>query len=425
MDLSLTVTSDNAWVQFDAAERNVGDLAAMSSTILFSPLPITVDADCPNGHLVNFTVTVHMAEGDLDFPLAFMVGTPNNIFADDFESGLGNWATTGEWGTTASEYHSFMTSLTDSPTGEYDDQEATSATLNGSFIASTLSFWHRYDIEDGYDYGRVQVSANGGGWNTLVSYDGTQNSWEQVELDLSDYTGQSLRFRFLLETDYSVTEDGWYIDDVMLTGAGSDNLAPDAPLAISPVGGESAGNMPVLTVSNVIDPEGEDVTYGFRIYTDALGTDLVASANDVAEGVGQTTWQSTTLADGTYYWRAFASDGVERSDLSVVDSFNSESTSGIGDLVFDNPQLRILGNVTGNGARMQLNLPSSSRVTVDIYDARGARIRQLHNGNMSSGSSVLVWDGRDSGGRNASSGVYFVRAMAGAEAMTGRVVVVR
>jgi carboxypeptidase T len=426
MGLSLTVSSDDAWVHLNEVYRHIGDLAAMGSTTLGSnPLPISIDEGCPDGHLANFTVTLHVPGEDRTFDLAFMVGTPNSIFWDDFEGGLANWTTTGNWGSTSSQSHSPATSLTDSPSGEYYDQQSTSATLTGSYQATTLSFWHRYDIEDGYDYGRVQVSANGGAWGSLISFDGLQSSWQQVELDLSAYTGQDLRFRFILETDYSVTEDGWYIDDVMLTGAGTDNLAPGTPVALSPIGGESTGTDPVLTVSNVTDPEGATVTYGFRVYNDELGTDLVDSINGVTEGAGQTTWQVPSLAIGTYYWRAFASDGVERSDLSGMESFNTNGITAVDGILITGPQLNILGNVTGGGARMQLNLPSSARVTVDIYDARGARVRQLHTGTMSSGSNALVWDGRDSGGRSASSGVYFVRVVAGAEALTGRVVVVR
>ncbi len=425
VNLSLTVSSDDAWVQFGEAQRNIGDLAAMSSTTLTNALPVSIDAGCPNGHLAKFTVTVHMAEGDIDFNLSFMVGTPNNIFADNFENGTGNWTLDGPWGATGAEYHSFVTSLTDSPSGEHGDNVNASATLNGSYPAATLSFWHLHDLEDNYDYGRVQVSGNGGAWNTLVSYDGTITSWQHVELDLSDYAGQDLRFRFLLDSDGSVTQDGWYIDDVVLTGAGSDNVAPNAPVAISPVAGQSTNNQPELTVSNVTDPEGENVTYGFRVYSDELATNVVASADGISEGASQTSWQSTVLSDGVYYWRSYASDGTERSLLGEMASFTVESTSSVDGIVIGGPQLKILGNVTGDGARMQLNLPSSARVTVNIYDARGARIRQLHSGSMTSGSSVLVWDGRDSGGRNASSGVYFVRAIADAETMTGRVVVVR
>ncbi len=426
MGLSLTVSSDDAWVHFDEVERNIGDLASMASTTLGNnPLPITIDDGCPNGHLVNFTVTLHAPGDDRTYDLAFMVGTPNSIFWDDFENGLANWTTTGAWNATSSQSHSPSNSLTDSPSGEYSDEQATTATMNGTYQASTLSFWHRYDIEDNYDYGRVQVSANGGGWNSLISFDGEQSTWEQVELDLSAYVGQDLSFRFILETDYSVTEDGWYIDDVMLTGGGSDNLAPMAPVALSPIGGQVVGTSPMLTVSNVTDPEGETVTYGFNIYNDELGVDLLDSISGVTEGTGQTQWQVSSLAPGNYYWRAFASDGVERSLLSGMENFAVTATTPVGGVFITTPQLNILGNVTGGSARLQLNLPTSTNVSVDIYDARGARIRQLHTGNMSSGSNALMWDGRDSGGRSTSSGVYFVRAVAGVEVLTGRVVVVR
>jgi len=426
MGLSLTVSSDDAWVHFDEVNRSIGDLPAMASTTLGSnPLPITIDEGCPNGHLVHFTVTLHIPGDDMSYDLSFMVGSPNSIFYDDFESGTSNWTTTGSWGTTSSLAHSPSNSLTDSPSGNYHDQEATSATINGTFQATNLSFWHRFDIEDGYDYGRVQVSANGGEWVTLTSFDGTQNTWQQVELSLDAYAGQDIRIRFLLETDYTVTKDGWYIDDVMLTGAGTDNLAPAAPVAISPIGGAIVGSSPELTVGNVADPEGEAVTYGFRIYNDELGTDLVDSINGVSEGTGETSWQVASLAAGTYYWRAFASDGVERSNLNAMANFTVTTSTAVDGIAITSPQLSILGNVTGGSARLQLNLPSSTRVTVDIYDARGARVRQLHSGTMSSGSNALIWDGRDSGGRSASSGVYFVRVVAGAEALTGRVVVVR
>jgi carboxypeptidase T len=426
MGLDLTVTSNDPWVRFGPSQRTIGSLAAMATTTLGpDPLPIDIDTECPNGHLVDFTVTLHLADGDLDFELSFMVGAPNNIFSDDFEGGLTNWTTTGAWGLNGSTYHSASNSLTDSPVGEYSDEAATSATLNGTYQATSLSFWHRFDIEDGYDYGRVQVSADGGAWLTLASYDGTQTSWQEVVLDLSDYAGQNLAFRFLLDTDYSVTEDGWYIDDVAIIGAGSDNLPPATPVAISPIGGQVTNSTAALTVSNVTDPEGQIVKYGFNVYNDIYGYDPVNSQVNIVEGPGQTTWEAGPLSDGTYYWRAYASDGVERSLMCEMQSFTVETTSSVGGVLISNPQLKVLGNVTGGQARLQLNLPASARVTVDIYDTRGARIRQLHTGSMASGSNVLVWDGKDSTGRNTSSGVYFVRAQADSDIMTSRVVVVR
>ena len=45
---------------------------------------------------------------------------------------------------------------------------------------------------------------------------------------------------------------------------------------------------PSLTVTNATDPEGQPLTYGFRVYSDALLTQLAASVDGVASGVGTT-----------------------------------------------------------------------------------------------------------------------------------------
>ena len=426
MDVSITVRSADPWIQLGASEFSFGYLASLEATTMGAgALPIVVDAACPDGHLVDFTVTVHLADSDLDIPLSFMVGSPNLVFSDNMEGGTGNWTLEGHWGTTSSQSHSPATSLTDTPSGDYYNETATSAVLAGTYQATSLSFWHRYDIESGWDYGRVQVSTDGASWFTLGSYTGTQNPWQNVTFDLEAYAGQDLQFRFLMETDYSVIEDGWYIDDIQIIGAGSDNEAPLTPVAISPLEGGSQSSPPVLTVSNVTDPEGSAVNYGFRIYTDALCTNLVASNDDVTAGEGQTSWMAGPLAQGTYWWRTFAGDGEQRSQLSDPIMFSVTTASPVGDLIITGPQFKVLDGVSGGSARVQLGIPSSARVTVDIFDIRGARVRQLYSGVMAAGVRVLTWDGRNESGHNTASGVYFLRMNTGTDVLTGRVVVVR
>ena len=239
-DLDLTIRTDDPWIQLGAATRNIASLGILSSVSLIGdPIPVTVDAACPPGHLVTFTVTVHMSAGDLTYPLTFTVGSPVVLFSDDMENGVGNWTITGQWNLTGSEFHSASNSLTDSPGGAYPDESLTTATLNGTFLATGLSFWHRYSIEQGYDYGKVQISADGGPWTTVGAYTGTALIWEQINVDLSDFAGQDIAIRFSMETDYSVTDDGWYIDDVVVTGNPSQNLALTPPLPISPDDGQT------------------------------------------------------------------------------------------------------------------------------------------------------------------------------------------
>jgi len=81
--------------------------------------------------------------------------------------------------------------------------------------------------------------------------------------------------------------------------------------------------------------------------------------------------------------------------------------------------------VTGSESRLELSLSGQAEVSVDIHDARGARVRQLYTGSMAGGTRVLVWDGRNSQGQAVGSGVYFVRMVTGRETLTDRVVIVR
>jgi len=422
--LNLTVKTDDPWVQLGAAERTIGALASLESTDLTGdPLPFSVDANCPDGHQVKLTVVLHLDEGDLSQELSFTVGSPAAVISDDFETGTGYWDLTGNWGTTTSLSYSTSHSLTDSPGGDYGNNSATSATLSTPQHATTLQFWHRYEIEEGWDYGRVQVG-NNGTWRTLASFGGNQNSWQFVEVDLENETGAEVQVRFLLETDTSVTPDGWYIDDVVLLGdPSSDN--PAAPVASAPVGGAVIAGDGALVVNNSADPLGGNLVYGFRVYSDALCTQLVAAADDIAEGAGQTSWTLPGLPDGSYFWRAWAGATGRRSNLSPVAAFNVIAASGVNDLALGQLGLRVLDGVSGSQTRLQLTVPGQQDVKVEIYDTRGARVRSLHTGPMSGGTQVLVWDGRDRGGRAAASGVYLVRVSSGTEARTGRVVIVR
>lgn len=58
------------------------------------------------------------------------------------------------------------------------------------------------------------------------------------------------------------------------------------------------------------------------------------------------------------------------------------------------------------------------RVTLAVYDARGARVRLLVDGFQPAGRHSLRWDGRDDGGRALATGVYFCRMVTPASTHT-------
>ncbi|MBE0565685.1 MAG: hypothetical protein IH621_07010 [Krumholzibacteria bacterium] len=422
--VQLTLSSDDPYVQFAEAVRVLGPIAATGEVVV-DPFAFSVDAACPDGHLATVNVRCDVTGGAIDYPVSFRIGEREVIVFDDFSSGTGNWLIFIGWGLSSSIFYSAPCSLTDSPEGDYRDNWNAAVMFNGSDDFSRLTFWHRFDIEDGYDYGRVQIAADSGGWQTIASYTGTQDTWQEVDLDLEAYAGQVLRLRFLLETDYSVVRDGWYIDDVTLYGSGGDNQLPPVPAAVAPAEAEIVQSPVTLTVQNVADPEGDPVTYGFRVYSDSHLTQVAAAVDDLpAGGASQTTWQTPYLDQGTYWWRAYAADSVQRGLLGEIRSFQVESAAGVGIPAIRHPQLAVVGQ-TGGQADLQLTLPVGSDISVRIYNLRGQLVRELFQGRAEAGARHLTWDGRDARGRQIASGVYLVRAQVGPTSLGARLVMVR
>jgi immune inhibitor A len=95
---------------------------------------------------------------------------------------------------------------------------------------ATLTFYTWYDIEEGYDYAYVEVSADGQRWTTLPGqtttaynpnganyghgYTGLSQGWIQEKIDLTPYVGQEVQIRFEYLTDDGPTRAGLFLDDI-------------------------------------------------------------------------------------------------------------------------------------------------------------------------------------------------------------------
>ncbi len=78
-----------------------------------------------------------------------------------------------------------------------------------------------------------------------------------------------------------------------------------------------------------------------------------------------------------------------------------------------------LGPSQTEEARIVIQLDMESRLRVDVYDVRGARVRTIERGDQGFfpvGTHVLTWDGRTSDGRRTPNGTYLVRVTAHARA---------
>jgi hypothetical protein len=158
--------------------------------------------------------------------LSIFSGTGTTLLTDNAEGGFGNWVTDQGWGVIRSNAHSPVNSFTDSPKGNYKNNANNSMTLKNPVNASgtdalVLSFWQKYAVQLDKDYCRVEVSSdNGTTWQQAISYTGTVSTIHQVQIDITKYANRSsnVKVRFRLTSDASGVADGWYVDDILITG---------------------------------------------------------------------------------------------------------------------------------------------------------------------------------------------------------------
>ncbi|MBD3237026.1 MAG: hypothetical protein GF330_10000 [Candidatus Eisenbacteria bacterium] len=84
------------------------------------------------------------------------------------------------------------------------------------------------------------------------------------------------------------------------------------------------------------------------------------------------------------------------------------------------------GIAGGQGAVcIRFALPHSQEATLRLYDSAGRLVRTLLRERLQPGTHDVTWDGRDARGRGVSAGSYYYQLTTGAEAVTGRLAIVR
>jgi bacillopeptidase F (M6 metalloprotease family) len=165
--------------------------------------------------------------------------------SESFETNDGGFTSSGEpdgweWGvptsgpdTAASGERVWATNLTGPyPVAElvppYDPIDLILTTPDYFLPASSqpeLEFQSWYSFEPCCDFGYCELSTDSGGtWEVLESYqspiEGPGASYTVESFDLTPYAGSTVRVRFRLSSDISISDSGWYLDEFALRGIG-------------------------------------------------------------------------------------------------------------------------------------------------------------------------------------------------------------
>ncbi|MCY7310095.1 MAG: M36 family metallopeptidase [Chitinophagaceae bacterium] len=218
-----------------------GSYNTANRTVTFIPVSL------PANSSQNFSFTVTVNNGSYFAPLTHLnetvasAGIPASWTATSIIPATA-WTTSTVFSN--STPNSFFAA---NPTVASDFQLATTNTIsllpNSASNYTTLSFWHRFNTEDGWDGGMVEISTNGGTtWNDLGSkmisgkyngsmgtgsnnpiggraaFTGSITSFMKTVINLSSYAGQAIkiRFRFASDDNTAPTGGGWFVDDIVI-----------------------------------------------------------------------------------------------------------------------------------------------------------------------------------------------------------------
>ena len=240
--LTVSFSTDSGTLQFASGSIPVSGIAPMGDTLL--GVAGTVDASSTPGSEGPSLRPHRRRRGyDRTDTVTIFIGSPSVLFSDDAESGTASWIAGGSWGVSAVA-HDGALSFHDSPSGPSPVGSnagiQTGAPINlAGYSAAKLEFWTKWAIEPAYDFGMVRISTNGGAaWSTLrpaLSNTGSGSGvqlpglygfdaytprldWVRQEIDISEFAGSAALLRFELDTDGADSRDGWYIDDIRITG---------------------------------------------------------------------------------------------------------------------------------------------------------------------------------------------------------------
>lgn len=167
-------------------------------------------------------------------------------FQDDVESGVNGWVVSSGalWHTSGRRFQSASNSwyYGQESTGNYNTGSTNSGSLTSPPIdlagadSPSLEFSTFLATENNsnYDKATVSISSDGGASFTQVwTKTTTNNAFSTESIDLSSYEGQTIVIRFHFDTVDSVLNnyEGWFVDDITITGSGVP-MAPPTGLTV-------------------------------------------------------------------------------------------------------------------------------------------------------------------------------------------------
>ncbi|MEO8210767.1 MAG: M14 family zinc carboxypeptidase, partial [bacterium] len=302
---------------------NIASFVSDSLTFNF-----TVAANATNNSALKATLKIKQNDTNTVYiqDVYVVVGSGNVLFLDSAENGITRWTAAGGWGLATSQSYSPTRSFADSPTGSYSNSTTRTLTLATALNVTAnpiiiLSFWYKHTI-DTLDNAYVDVSGdNGVTWQSAKYYNKTVSTWTKEVLDISNLVNgsASMKIRFSMISNGTVTADGIYIDNIKLAGYNSIATSISGNTE-APVNFSLSQNYPnpfnPKTVINYSIPTSQNTT--LKVF-DLLGKEVMTLVNERQDaGSYSVSLDGSNLSSGMYYYKIESGNFVDTKKMLLI-----------------------------------------------------------------------------------------------------------
>jgi hypothetical protein len=387
---------------------------------------VTFSSQLPAGTTAQFLLLGISGEYSMSYNFNQVIGQVMENF-DNGNMTTYPWTFSGgDWTLDTTTYHSPNASAKSASIG--NSASTTMSVIMQVPASGAIVFWKKVSSEANYDYLKFYINnVQQNQWSGIID-------WSEESFTVNP--GQAI-FKWEYMKDYTVAggSDCAWVDDIIFPSTGGTTGTPALALSATSIdfGTHMAADFePALfTISNTGDA---------TMIGTITGSDIFR-VKPVSEETYSTSLNFVIPAGLSLDFHVMVfpiNNGVQNYDLMITsdDPQNTVSyinlTANVLPTGNEDGTLPLVTALNGNypnpfnpETTVSFSLKNSSKVSVDIYNILGQKVKTLVNDQLNAGNHSYRWNGKDDSGHSVSSGIYFYKMNAGSYTATAKMVLMK
>jgi len=277
--------------------------------------------------------------------------------------------------------------------------------------SSAILEYYSYDVEN---------SPGQSAWNSNTF---TELGWTEFEIDnvVGEIANWTINYHW--QTDDWPEEGAFRVESPEGTEAviAAGTSTGDYSISLDAFNGEGMYGTWKLWITDTYGDGGHQatnivvtITKTYEIYPWLSVDPVSGSVSPGGSNTIQAICDGSVLPIGDYEGKIFiTSNDPDQSLIEIPVYFTVDYASGTEDITKSDIQISNYPNPFSNQTTIEIILPESTNVLLEIYNYNGQKIRTLSSEELNAGSFRFTWKGTNDNGNRVKSGLYFYKLSAG------------